>query len=208
MNNKNIMLILLVAIGLLFISLYINKVEIRQLTEENEQNRDDIEILTIEKIQLYEEIKQLERENRDLKLKLKEEATRSAQRKMPPPQPKEEVKPVKSSKDLGQFEITAYIDDAASQGKWVGQTATGYSLKGKSRTDAMCVAVDPKVIPLNSKVKLTFEGEMSKYNGVYTAYDTGGAIKGRIIDLFMGQSGSRQEMKNFGRRKVKVEIVE
>lgn len=60
------------------------------------------------------------------------------------------------------------------------------------------VAVDPRVIPLGSR--LWIEGY-----GYGIAQDTGGAIKGNIIDLFMD---SKEECLRWGRRMVKVYILE
>lgn len=60
------------------------------------------------------------------------------------------------------------------------------------------VAVDPKVIPLNSR--LWIEGY-----GYGIAQDTGGLIKGNIIDLFMD---TRAECLRWGRKKVNVYILE
>lgn len=70
----------------------------------------------------------------------------------------------------------------------------------------MLIAVDPTVIPLGSKVLLLFQDDVYKrYNGVYTARDTGGAIKGHKIDLFMGDFGlvydEHPSTINFGRVK-------
>ena len=107
-----------------------------------------------------------------------------------------------------EFEITAYDNTVQSQGKWVDQTASGFNLKGHSLESAKCIAVDPKVIPLGSKVKLYFDEEYKHLNGIYIARDTGGAIKGNKIDLFMGDGPVRKEVMAFGRRKVQVEIIE
>jgi len=64
------------------------------------------------------------------------------------------------------------------------------------------VAVDPKVIPLGSKVYVeTADG--SYVYGTAIAADTGGAIKGMKIDLCFN---SHQEALNFGRRTVKVYV--
>jgi len=60
------------------------------------------------------------------------------------------------------------------------------------------IAVDPKVIPLGSKMWV--EGY-----GYGKAEDTGGAIKGNITDVFME---SEKECWEWGRRKVKVRIYE
>ena len=107
-----------------------------------------------------------------------------------------------------EFEITAYDNTIQSQGKWVDQTATGFNLKGHTLESARCIAVDPKVIPLGSKVKLYFDEKYKHLNDIYIARDTGGAIKGNKIDLFMGDGPVRKEVMEFGRRKVQVEIIE
>ncbi len=59
------------------------------------------------------------------------------------------------------------------------------------------IAVDPKVIPLGSKVHV--EGY-----GTAIAGDTGGAIKGNKIDLFMP---SKSDASKFGVRSVKIKIL-
>ncbi len=92
---------------------------------------------------------------------------------------------------------SAYDNSPQSQGKWVGKTATGI----KPRVGV--VAVDPRVIPLGSKLYIeSLDG--SKDYGHAVAGDTGGAIKGNRIDLFFNTRG---EVMNFGRRQVKVHIL-
>lgn len=63
------------------------------------------------------------------------------------------------------------------------------------------IAVDPRVIPLNSTVYIEFPKPYSYLNGNYKAADTGGAIKGNIIDVFFE---TEQQCRKFGRRQVKV----
>lgn len=90
------------------------------------------------------------------------------------------------------MEATAYT---YVPGKTTMTTATGRTLeKG-------IIAVDPKVIPLHTKLYVTGAIEY----GYGEAEDTGGAIKGNIIDLaFM----TYDECIQFGRRKVTVYILE
>jgi len=76
-----------------------------------------------------------------------------------------------------------------------GTTATGVDLK--ANPDAKVIAVDPSVIPLGSKVYV--EGY-----GVATAADTGGAIKGNRIDVFIP---SEQDAINWGKKQVTVKIL-
>jgi 3D (Asp-Asp-Asp) domain-containing protein len=49
-----------------------------------------------------------------------------------------------------------------------GITSRGVNLKGKDWRTARVIAVDPKVIPLDSKVRVTFlDPKYAKYNGIY-----------------------------------------
>ncbi len=78
---------------------------------------------------------------------------------------------------------------------------------GITATGAKCqvgvVAVDPRVIPLKSKLYIeTADG--SFVYGYCSAEDTGGAIKGNKVDLAMN---TKAECFNFGRRTVKVYIL-
>jgi 3D (Asp-Asp-Asp) domain-containing protein len=81
------------------------------------------------------------------------------------------------------FEATAYT--------WTGyRTATGtWPSRGT-------VAVDPRVIPLGTELHI--EGY-----GPAVAADTGGAIQGQRIDLYMD---TKHECLQWGRRKVEVQI--
>ncbi|QEK10971.1 hypothetical protein FQB35_00505 [Crassaminicella thermophila] len=110
---------------------------------------------------------------------------------------------------LGEgYSATAYDLSIASCGKPVGAkyrgyTRTGLNLNGKSWEEAMVVAVDPRVIPLGSKILVLFNESdwRSKYNGVYLAADTGGGVKGKTIDLYLGDIGNAEmpEVRRFGR---------
>lgn len=75
-------------------------------------------------------------------------------------------------------------------------TATGTAPK-RNPGGLSTVAVDPRVIPLGSK--LYIDGY-----GYAIAEDTGGAVKNNIIDVFLN---SREECMNWGRRSVQVTIV-
>ena len=109
-------------------------------------------------------------------------------------------------------EVTAYTLSEASCNKGVdhpayGRTAIGTNLAGHSLWSARTVAVDPDVIPLGSKIRLTFhDNSVEEYNGIYLAADTGGAIQGNVIDLFAGEKAENLAMK-IGRRQATVEIL-
>ncbi len=75
-------------------------------------------------------------------------------------------------------------------------TASGYEV------DMTCIAVDPRYIPMGSKVYVASD----YYDcGVRYARDTGGAIKGYIIDIFMGYDDAAEEQAiQWGRRSARV----
>ncbi|WP_026695008.1 3D domain-containing protein [Peribacillus kribbensis] len=76
-----------------------------------------------------------------------------------------------------------------------GVTATGVNIK--DNPGAKVIAVDPQVIPLGSKVYV--EGY-----GYATADDTGGAIKGNRIDVFIPD---QQNALAWGTKTVKVTVI-
>ena len=83
---------------------------------------------------------------------------------------------------------------------------TAYSAGGSTATGVPAqwgvIAVDPKIIPLGTKVYV--ETPDGKYiYGTAVAADTGGAIKGNIIDICVN---TRKEAYSFGRRMVNVYI--
>ncbi|MDR7002159.1 LysM peptidoglycan-binding domain-containing protein [Neobacillus niacini] len=84
---------------------------------------------------------------------------------------------------------TAYCEGCS------GTTATGINIK--ANPDKKVIAVDPSVIPLGSKVYVEGYGEA-------IAGDTGGAIKGNRIDVFIP---SEQNAVNFGVKQLKVKIL-
>ncbi|APJ27262.1 LysM peptidoglycan-binding domain-containing protein [Bacillus licheniformis] len=116
----------------------------------------------------------------------------------PAPAPKQEKEPASRSnvsqstaKEL-TVTATAYT---ANDGGMTGVTATGIDLKANK--NAKVIAVDPNVIPLGSKVYVQGYGEA-------TAADTGGAIKGNKIDVFVP---SKSAAKNWGVKTVKVKVL-
>ncbi len=98
----------------------------------------------------------------------------------------------KNAKRVIVMQATAYDPTAGSK------TAMG------TRARVGAVAVDPKVIPLGSKLYIESMDGFASY-GYATAEDTGGAIKGNRIDLFYN---SNAEANRFGRRNVKVYVLD
>ena len=98
----------------------------------------------------------------------------------------------KNAKRVIVMQATAYDPSAGSK------TAMG------TRARVGAVAVDPRVIPLGSKLYIESMDGFASY-GYATAEDTGGAIKGNRIDLFYN---SNAEANRFGRRNVKVYVLD
>lgn len=101
-----------------------------------------------------------------------------------------------------QFEATAYCACYECCGKypgnkWYGITATG------TRAKVGTIAVDPRLIPLGTKVYIEGLNGAPNY-GYAVAEDTGGAIKGEIIDLYFN---SHKETINWGRQQVNIYVL-
>ena len=97
---------------------------------------------------------------------------------------------------------TAYDLSYQSCGKRPGDRGYGITASGM-RAQRGVVAVDPRVIPLGSKLYIETSDGSFVY-GFATAEDTGGAIKGNKVDLFFP---SNADCMNFGRRSVKVYVL-
>ncbi|WP_151035447.1 cell wall-binding protein EntB [Bacillus wiedmannii] len=92
---------------------------------------------------------------------------------------------------------TAYTADPSENGTYGGRVLTAMGHDLTSNPNMRIIAVDPKVIPLGSKVWVEGYGEA-------IAGDTGSAIKGNRIDVLMG---SKSKAMNWGRKTVKVKIL-
>lgn len=101
-------------------------------------------------------------------------------------------------KAVYQMKATAYDDSVKSNGNSLKKTANGTPLARG------VVAVDPAVIPLGTRLYIETEDGSYVYGSAIAA-DTGGAIKGNKIDLFME---SIEECYAFGVRNVKVYVLE
>ncbi len=97
-----------------------------------------------------------------------------------------------------QYRYSKCIDVVATAYCSGTTTATGMKVRYG------VVAVDPRVIPLGTRLYVEAANGTWVY-GTAIAADTGGAVKGNIIDLYVG---SYAEAINFGRRKAKVYILE
>lgn len=93
------------------------------------------------------------------------------------------------------FECTAYCE--------AGLSANGTDISGGAW---YYVAVDPYIIPLGSTLYIEFSGEYAEYSGYFLAVDTGSAVLGNIIDVFVGD-GAYDTAYNFGRRTCRVTLI-
>jgi 3D (Asp-Asp-Asp) domain-containing protein len=91
-------------------------------------------------------------------------------------------------------------------GERVAFSATAYC-KGIVTTAGVAVqagvaAADPEMLPVGSVVEI--DSLPAKYNGVYTILDTGPAVQGRHVDLYMW---SCNEALAFGRRPIHLSVL-
>lgn len=85
-----------------------------------------------------------------------------------------------------------YISNASA---YTGDTITASGQRPRWGT----IAVDPRVIPLGSRVYIPY------FDKVFIANDTGGIIRGTMIDIFMN---SARNMNNFGRRNLEIIVLD
>lgn len=104
----------------------------------------------------------------------------------------------KSKKLVEKTVMTKAVSKGSSKGSF---TATAYCLKGRTAMGhgvrRGIIAADPRVLKLGSKINLG----AGAYSGQYLVSDTGGAVRGRKIDIWMP---SCAEARRFGRRTVQV----
>jgi 3D (Asp-Asp-Asp) domain-containing protein len=84
-------------------------------------------------------------------------------------------------------------------------TATAYSLHGRTASGKPVargvIAADPRVLPLGTRVRI----DAGEFSGEYVVADTGGAVRGRRVDIWTPTS---REAMRFGRRAVKLTVLE
>lgn len=123
----------------------------------------------------------------------------------------QKIDPVKAVVKIGTnedlrpaFAGAGSLPDGVKYSKMMMAESTAYTSAPGARTASGkvarvgLVAVDPKVIPLGTK--LFIEGY-----GYAEAADTGGAVKGNIVDVYFN---STSECRQWGRRDVKVYILQ
>ena len=108
------------------------------------------------------------------------------------------------SNESGEIEslIKEVVAESGSKAALVGSfSATAYCLQGRTASGSGVrrgiVAADPRILPLGTRINLG----AGSYSGSYIVADTGGAIKGRKLDIWVANCS---EAKRFGRRTVTV----
>ena len=109
----------------------------------------------------------------------------------------------------GSGVLTFKSGSTLTYSKVISANATAYTAPAGAHTasgrvvSVGCVAVDPKVIPMGSKLYITTPNGSIVY-GMAVAADTGGAIKGNKVDLFFN---TYNECIQFGRRTCTVYVL-
>lgn len=82
--------------------------------------------------------------------------------------------------DAGSFILTAYCSCPECCGKWAENRPNGivYTASGAQAETGVTVAVDPKVIPLGTSLRIDGLGD-------FIAQDTGSGVKGKHLDIYM-----------------------
>ena len=93
------------------------------------------------------------------------------------------VKSTSAGASRGAFSASAYC--------FTGRMANGQGVRRG------VIAADPRVLKMGSRVYIS----AGQWSGVYTVADTGGAIKGKRIDIWVPGCG---EARKFGRRSVQI----
>jgi 3D (Asp-Asp-Asp) domain-containing protein len=102
--------------------------------------------------------------------------------------------------------VTPGDEPVAAHANHLNFTATAYC-KGTTTASGVNVrtgiaAADPDLLPVGSVIQVGRLGE--RYNGIYTIMDTGPAVQGRHIDIYMW---SCNEALQLGRRQIAINVL-
>lgn len=95
------------------------------------------------------------------------------------------------------FSVTAYSPNEESTGKFIGHPLYKKTATGTTVQEGRTIAADFAVLPPGTVVEIEGVGQR-------TVEDTGGAISGNRIDLYME---SVEDCYRFGRKELKVKII-
>lgn len=167
MNRKKL-IILVMGIGIGLLFGFLSQPDQTEKVEQLHNEVNQLESELIDRQELVEEIQKLQQENEELK---------------------EQIEQFLDEWWIEEFEATAYTHVAIPGQPDINGTGDGLTATGKPVREGF-VAVDPDVIPLGSEVWVEGFGWLK-------AEDTGGAIKGKRIDVFIND---RQAALSFGRQ--------
>jgi 3D (Asp-Asp-Asp) domain-containing protein len=84
-------------------------------------------------------------------------------------------------------------------------SATAYCHGGRTQSGAPArtgiVAADPRVLPVGSVVRIDHP---DRYTGIYTVMDTGPAVKGHMLDIFIPNCSVAER---FGRQAIRLRLL-
>ncbi len=111
------------------------------------------------------------------------------------------------NENIEKYDINVEVEGAetaANSSKGTAYKATAYCLRGKTASGRYVrrgiVAADPRILPLGTRIYMSG----GRYSGNYLVADTGGKIKGRILDIWVP---SCREARAWGRRTVYVKKI-
>ena len=113
---------------------------------------------------------------------------------------------IRDSWHVGRPSTVAEATGLPQAGSQLAFTATAYC-KGETTASGVVVrtgvaAADPALLPVGTVVRV--EMPSSRYSGIWTVMDTGPAVQGRMIDLYLW---SCKEALTFGRRPVRLTVL-
>jgi 3D (Asp-Asp-Asp) domain-containing protein len=102
--------------------------------------------------------------------------------------------------------LASRLTSPAEPGTRLPFTATAYCkgvvTKSGVAVQAGIAAADPSLLPVGSVVEV--DSPDSRYDGIYTILDTGPAVQGATVDIYMW---SCHEALRFGRRPVRLTVL-
>jgi 3D (Asp-Asp-Asp) domain-containing protein len=113
---------------------------------------------------------------------------------------------IRDSRYAARQAIVAEATGIPQAGAQLPFTATAYC-KGETTASGVVVrtgiaAADPALLPVGTVVRVDMPN--SRYSGIWTVMDTGPAVQGRLIDLYLW---SCHEALAFGRRPVRLTVL-
>ncbi|PEA03727.1 cell wall-binding protein EntB [Bacillus cereus] len=165
--------------------------------KEEAKIKEEVKVKEEEKVQEIAKAKEEEKAQEIAKAKEEEKAREIVKAKEEERAKEASKNNIQSAKRELTVVATAYTADPSENGTYGGRVLTAMGHDLTANPNMRIIAVDPKVIPLGSKVWVEGYGEA-------IAGDTGSAIKGNRIDVLMG---SKSKAMNWGRQTVKVKIL-